>query len=69
VNSINMNKVFDIEKKLQDIDLISEMYIQSFDNKKIIFKIIFNGSPNQFIILANEKNINFEKEENIWKVK
>ena len=49
-------------KKLQDIDLISEMYIHSFDNKKIIFKIIFNGSPNQFITLANEKNINFEKE-------
>ena len=69
VNSNDMNKVFDIEKKLQDIDLISEMYIHSFDNKKIIFKIIFNRSPNQFIILANEKNINFEKEENIWKVK
>ncbi len=69
VNSKDTNKVFDIEKKLKDIDLISEMHIQSFDSKKIIFKIIFNGSPNQFINSANEKNINFEKEENIWKVK
>ena len=69
VNSNDTNKVFEIEKKLKDIDLISEMYIQSFDSKNIIFKIIFNGSPNQFITSANEKNINFEKEENIWKVK
>ena len=69
VSSIDMNKVFDIEKKLQDIDLISDVYIQSFDNETIIFKIIFNGSPNQFITSAREKNMNFEKDENIWRVK
>jgi hypothetical protein len=69
VSSNDMNKVFDIEKKLQDIDLISDVYIQSFDNETIIFKIIFNGSPNQFITSASEKNMNFEKDENIWRVK
>ena len=69
VSSNDMNKVFDIEKKLQDIDLISEVYIQSFDNERIIFKIVFNGSPNQFMTSASEKNMNFEKDENIWRVK
>tara|TARA_B100001250_G_scaffold94900_1_gene79232 strand:+ start:54 stop:1127 length:1074 start_codon:yes stop_codon:yes gene_type:complete len=69
VSSKDMHKVFDIEKKLKDIDLISEVYIQSFDAETIIFKIIFNGSPNQFLSSVSEKNINFEKDESIWRVK
>ena len=67
--SNNMSKAFEIETILKDIDLISQVYIESFDNKKIIFKIIFNGSPNQFISSVNEKNINIKKEDNFWIVK
>ena len=67
--SSNMNKAFKIERKLKDIDLISKINIESYDNEKIIFKIIFNGSPKQFINAVNEKNINIEKEDNFWIVK
>ena len=38
-----------LENNLSSIDLISNFKIEMFNNKEIIYKIIFNGNPNKLL--------------------
>ena len=54
---------------MDKIDLIYDYYVTSISNKNLQYKIIFNGSPKQFLKIMNEKNIIIDIENEIWKVK
>ena len=41
---------------LTNTDLIYDFYIYKFDNENNIYKIVFNGSPDYFLKVMNEKN-------------
>ena len=49
INAEDMKFSEKLEKKLSSIDLISEFKIEMFNNKEIVYKIIFNGSPNKLL--------------------
>ena len=49
LSSKENQKIQLFENILKDLDLVSNYNIVSFDNKKILYKIIYNGSPNQFL--------------------
>ena len=36
-------------------DLVSNYLIKNFNNNYVYYKIIFNGSPNQFLNIAENK--------------
>ena len=68
VNSKNYNLVKKLEKKLYDLDLVSSYYIDYFSNKKIIYKIIYNSTPDKFINEFTNSSIKLKTDSSIWSV-
>ena len=69
VENSNNIKIYKLEEKLSNIDLIYNFYIYKFDNKNNIYKIIFNGTPNKFIKVMKNNNYEFETVNKIWVMK
>ena len=69
LNSKDTQKIVNLEREMDQIDLIYDYYITSISNKNLNFKIIFNGSPKQFLSIMNERNIKIDIENESWKVK
>jgi len=69
VKNSNNIKIYQLEEKLSNIDLIYNFYIYKFDNKNNIYKIIFNGTPDKFIEVMNNNNYEFETTNKIWVMK
>ena len=68
VNSKNYNLVKELEKKLQDLDLVSSYHIDYFSNEKLIYKIIYNSTPNKFINEISNSNIKLNTDNSVWSV-
>ena len=69
LNSKDTQKIVNLEREMDEIDLIYDYYITNISNKNLNFKIIFNGSPKQFLSIMNERNIKIDIENESWKVK
>lgn len=70
--SININnniKINNFENILSEIDLISNFFIYKFDNKKIFYKIIFNGSPKKFLNEMKNNGLEFDTQKKVWNLK
>ena len=52
ISSKDYKKNDDFEKFLSKTDLVSKYLIKSFNNKRVNYKIIFNGSPKEFLNIA-----------------
>ena len=57
------------EKVLSNLDLIYDFYIFKLNNKSNIYKIIFNGTPNQFLNVMKKKKYEFDIQDRIWVLK
>ena len=68
VNSKNYNLVIQLEKKLQDLALVSSYYIDYFSNEQVIYKIIYNSTPNKFINEFTNSNIKLNTDNSVWSV-
>ena len=68
VNPKNYKLIQNLEKKLNDLDLISNFYIDSFTNKKLIYKITYNSTPDKFINEFSNSNIKLNTSQSIWSV-
>ena len=62
-------KAINLENEMDKIDLIYDYYVTNISNKNLNYKIIFNGSPKQFLNIMNEKNIIIDIENEVWKIK
>ena len=58
----------ELEKKLYNLDLVSSYYIDSFSNETIIYRIIYNNSPDKFINEFKDGNIKLNTSTNIWSI-
>ena len=68
LNSKNYKLAQELEKKLYNLDLVSNYYIDSFSNEKIIYKIIYNNTPDKFINEFKNSNIKLNTSNSIWSV-
>ena len=68
INSKNYSLVKELEKKLYDLDLVSNYFVDSFSNEKIIYKIIYNSTPDKFISEFSNSNIKLNTTNSIWSV-
>jgi len=66
INSTDYKQIQKFEKALVRTDLVSNFYILRFNNKNIFYKIIYNGSPKNFLNDLNNNNINLKTKNNIW---
>ena len=69
IDSRNYKKIELLEKTFRNIDLISDFYILKFDSKTTLYRIVYNGSPKNFLNNMIKKNFNLTIENNVWTVK
>ena len=62
-------KIINLEQEMDKIDLIYDYYITNITSNNLNYKIIFNGSPRQFLKIMEEKNITVDIENEIWKIR
>ncbi len=68
MNSLEFKKNDQFERFLSSIDQVSKYSIKSFNNNNVNYKIIFNGSPKQFLSIAEKNNFIIDTAKQIWKV-
>ena len=61
-----IQKNIKFEKFLSDTEFVSDFFIKDFNNLKINYRIIFNGSPSKFLELCNKNNILINTDSQIW---
>ena len=69
IDNHNNSKVTEFEFMLANIDLIYDFNIYKFNNKKNIYKIIFNGSPDYFLKIMKDENYELDTQNQVWKIK
>jgi len=62
--NIELSKKF--ENKIYSIDLISNYKIERFNNKKVIYKIIFNSTQDRFLDIMSSYNFKIDTSKEIW---
>ena len=64
------NKDFDVslkfEETLDKIDLIRNYSITQFNKDFILYRIIFNGTPQNFISIMKDQNYIFDTQKKNW---
>ena len=68
ISSKNYELTKKLEKKLSNLDLVSSFYIDSINNNKLIYKIIYNSTPDKFINEFSNDNIKLNINESIWRI-
>ena len=67
------NKNFEIslkfEKALNSIDFINNFTVRKFDKDFILYELIFNGTPQNFINTMEEQNFSLDTQNKIWILK
>ena len=66
--SDDYDKNMKFENFLKYNELVAEFFIKDFDNQKVNYKIIFNGSPKQFLKIINNSGININTSKQIWEI-
>ena len=68
VKSKDYKLIKELDKKLYELDLVSNYYIDTFSNEEIVFKIIYNSTPDKFINEFANSNITLNTASSIWRV-
>ena len=68
LDSSEYKKILNLEKVLDDLDLVFSYEISQFDNKMVHYKIIYNGPPNKFLIDLKTKGIEIDTQKQNWKI-
>jgi len=68
ISSLDYKKNKKFVNFLRTTDLIPNYFIRDFNSKKLNYKIIFNGSPKQFLKIAETKDIIIDTSNQIWEV-
>ena len=63
------NKIQFFEKTLQNLDLVSNFLVISITSDKIIYKVIYNGSPDKFFKEIKDAGLNLERNNQILTIK
>ncbi|MFL2894593.1 MAG: hypothetical protein ACJZ4I_03825 [Candidatus Pelagibacter sp.] len=66
--SDDYNKNMKFESFLKSNELIAKFFVKDFNNQKINYKVIFNGSPKQFLKIISNNGININTSKQIWEI-
>tara|TARA_Y100001970_G_scaffold220915_1_gene271435 strand:+ start:3467 stop:4543 length:1077 start_codon:yes stop_codon:yes gene_type:complete len=68
LNSKNYKLINGFENFLRSLDLVSNYYIDNFNNNTVHFKIIYNATPDKFIKKTLSNGFNIDTSSNNWKI-
>ncbi len=57
-----------LENYLNEVDLISNYKIEKFNSKQIIYKIIFNSTPDKFLNIMQNTKFKIDTSKDVWKL-
>ena len=69
LDSKNYNLSSKFEEALNEIDLINNFSIISFNKDFLVYELKFNGTPKNFINIMREKSFNFDTQNKVWILK
>jgi len=69
INLENKNNLFEFQKKIENIDLINNFYIQQLKKDFAIVKIKYLGKINKIIKKLKDQNIDLKMVEGQWRIK
>jgi hypothetical protein len=69
INLENKNNLFEFQKKIENIDLINNFYIQQLNKDFAIVKIKYLGKINKIIKKLKDQNIDLKMVEGQWRIK
>ncbi len=69
IEASEYSKMLNLEKILNEMDLVFSYEILKFNNKEIFYKLIYNGPPNKFINNLKSKGLDIDKQNQIWKIR
>ena len=69
LSSEDNDRIILFEETLKDLDFVANYSVLSFNSENIVYKVIFNGSPNKFFSEIKNVGFYFEKNNQIWKVR
>ncbi len=68
IDSSKYSLIKKFENKIENMDLVYNFYIDSFSNSEVIYKIVYNGTPNKFLEKFNSENLKVDLTNNVWKI-
>jgi len=68
INSKNTKLSENFENKIYLTDLVSDIKIEKFNSKEIIYRIIFNSTPNKFLDIMSLYNFKIDTANEVWKL-
>ena len=68
VDSNNFLLTNNLENYLNEVDLISNYKIENFNSKQIIYKIIFNSTPDKFLKIMQNSKFKIDTSKDVWKL-
>ena len=68
IDSKNYELIKNFEKKLNNLDLVSSFYVNTINNKNLIYKIIYNSTPSKFINEFSKDNLKLNTDGKIWRI-
>ena len=69
LSSKNYDNVQLFEKTLENLDLVSNFLVLSFNNSNIFYKVIYNGLPDKFFNEIKASGLKIEKNNETWRIK
>jgi hypothetical protein len=69
VPSNDIDKIKSFENLINNLDLVSNFYILSFNNKKIHYKVIYNGAPKKLFTVITNSGLQVENDNKNWNIK
>ena len=66
INSRGYKKIAKLEETFNATDLISDFYILKFDSETIQYRVVYNGSPKNFLNTMKKNNFDLDVKNKIW---
>ena len=68
IKNDDLIKSNNFELFLNEIDLVSDYFIQKFDREFIFYEILFNGTVQNFINIMKNKKYNLNTQKKVWMI-
>ena len=69
INSKNIELSEKLEKVISEFDLVSNFKIENFNNREIIYTIVFNGTPDKFLESMLLLDFKIDISSKVWKLR
>ncbi len=69
IDILNEKKIEDFEKTIEKFDLVSSFHVFKLDKINVYYKVIFNGTPQAFILEMKRSGYDLDIKNKIWVLK